>query len=72
MDLALLLKQVVGTILFSLIGLLIFALFFWAVVRTCPFSIRKEIEHDQNVALAVIIGAGIIGIAIIIAAAVHG
>ena len=33
---------------------------------------RKEIEEDQNTSLAVLIGSVIIGIAIIIAAAVHG
>ena len=35
-------------------------------------SIRKEIEDDQNTSLAIIIGSVIIGIALIVAAAVHG
>jgi hypothetical protein len=34
--------------------------------------VRKEIEEDQNTALAVVIGAVIIGIAIVIAAAIQG
>ena len=42
------------------------------IVKASPFSIRKEIEDDQNTALAIIIGAVIIGVALIIAAAVHG
>ena len=37
-----------------------------------PYSVHKEIEEDQNVALGVIIGAMLIGVAIIIAAAIHG
>ena len=35
-----------------------------------PFSLRKEIEEDQNVALGVVIGAVILGLAHIIAAVV--
>ena len=37
-----------------------------------PFSIMKEIEHDQNVALGVVMGAILLGLAIIVAAAIHG
>jgi uncharacterized membrane protein YjfL (UPF0719 family) len=36
-----------------------------------PFSLRKEIEEDQNVALGVVLGAVVIGIAIIVAAAIR-
>jgi uncharacterized membrane protein YjfL (UPF0719 family) len=41
-------------------------------VLVSPFSVKKEIEDDQNNALAIIIGALIIGISIIIAAAING
>ena len=37
-----------------------------------PFSMRKEIEDDQNTALAIVIGAVILGLAIIIASTIHG
>jgi uncharacterized membrane protein YjfL (UPF0719 family) len=37
-----------------------------------PFSIRKEIEEDQNIALGIVIGAMLLGIALIIAAAING
>ena len=43
-----------------------------SVVKITPFSIRKEIEEDQNVSLAVLIGAVLLGIAWIVGAAVHG
>jgi hypothetical protein len=36
------------------------------------FPIKKEIEHDQNVALGIVIGSIMIGIALIIAAAIQG
>ena len=63
---------IVATLVFSLIGLVMFALAFWIIAKVSPFSIRKEIEVDQNVALGIVIGAVIIGIALIVAAAVHG
>jgi hypothetical protein len=37
-----------------------------------PFSIRKEIEEDQNIALAIVMASVVIGIAMIIVAAVSG
>jgi len=37
-----------------------------------PFSIVKEIEQDQNTALAIVMGSVILGISIIIAAAIMG
>jgi uncharacterized membrane protein YjfL (UPF0719 family) len=65
-------RQLVDTFIFGLIGVLMCSLFFWIVVKICPFSIRKEIEEDQNISLGLIIGAAIIGIAIIISAAIRG
>ena len=67
-----LLPVLVTTLIFVLIGLIVFALAFLIVVLIAPFSVKKEIEDDQNSALAIIIGALIIGISIIIAAAING
>lgn len=67
-----LLPVLVTTLIFVLIGLVVFAIAFLIVVLVSPFSVKKEIEDDQNNALAVIIGALIIGISIIIAAAING
>src|SRR5215204_5999253 len=67
-----LLPVVLTTIIFVLIGLVVFAVAFFVVVKITPFSVKKEIEDDQNVALAIIIGAIIIGVAIIISSAIGG
>ena len=66
------LPTVVTTLVFVVIGLIIFALAFLVIAKATPFSVRKEIEEDHNVALAIVIASVIIGSAIIIAAAVHG
>jgi uncharacterized membrane protein YjfL (UPF0719 family) len=60
------------TFAYSLLGIVVFALSFALIARIAPFSLRKEIEEDQNVALAILIGAVILGLSIIIAAAVGG
>ncbi len=63
---------VVTTIVFVILGLIIFALAFLVIAKATPFSVRKEIEEDQNIALAIVIASVILGSALIIAAAVHG
>ena len=60
------------TIIFVALGLIVFAVAFLIVVLVTPFSVKKEIEDDQNISLAVIIGSVIIGVAMIISAAIHG
>jgi len=67
-----LLPIIVTTLVFVILGLIVFALTFLVIAKATPFSVRKEIEEDQNVALAVVIAAVILGSALIIAAAVHG
>jgi putative membrane protein len=62
----------ITTAIFTAFGLLIFGLAYVIILKATPFSVRKEIEEDQNVALAVVIGAIIIGISLIIAAAIQG
>ena len=60
------------TIVFVVLGLIVFALAFLVIAKASPFSVRKEIEDDQNVALAIVIASVILGSALIIAAAIHG
>lgn len=67
-----LLPVAVTTIVFVAIGLVVFAIAFLIVVLVSPFSVKKEIEEDHNTSLAIIIGALIIGIAMIIASAIQG
>ncbi len=67
-----LLPVLLTTIIFVTLGLIVFGIAFLIVTFITPFSIRKEIEEDQNTALGIVIGAMIIGIAIIIAAAING
>ncbi|HYN26291.1 MAG TPA: DUF350 domain-containing protein [Pyrinomonadaceae bacterium] len=67
-----LLPVLVTTLLFVLLGLVIFALAYMVIDKVTPFSVRKELEEDHNVALAIVIASVILGSALIIAAAIHG
>jgi putative membrane protein len=66
------LNVLITTAVFTVFGLLIFGLAYTIIVKATPFSIRKELEEDHNTALAIVIGAVIIGIALIISAAIQG
>lgn len=72
LDLAPIVKAIVSSVIFVGIGLVVFLIAFWLITKVTPFSIRKEIEEDQNTALGIVIGAVIIGLALIISAAIHG
>lgn len=67
-----LVSTLVTTLVFVVLGLIIFALAFFVISMAAPFSVRKEIEDDQNIALGIVIGSVILGSALIIAAAIHG
>jgi uncharacterized membrane protein YjfL (UPF0719 family) len=62
---------VIETIVYSIIGLVIYMIAFWLICKISPFSVRKEIEIDQNTSLGIIIGSVMIGLSIIISAAIH-
>lgn len=66
------LKHLEAAVIFSVLGLLVFALAFAVMSKLSPFSIRKEIEQDQNTALGILMGSVILGIAHIIASAITG
>lgn len=67
-----LLDVLIGTLIFVIVGLIFFGLAYVVLNLILPFSIRKEIEDDQNTALGIVIGSILIAIAIIIAAAIKG
>ncbi len=63
-------QALLATLLYTGVGVGVFLMAFFVIAKLLPFSLRKEIEEDQNVALGVVIGAVILGLAHIIAAVV--
>jgi uncharacterized membrane protein YjfL (UPF0719 family) len=58
-------------VVYGLVGLAFLALAYFAIDRMTPFSFRKEIIDEKNLALAVLLGAVFISVALILAAAIH-
>jgi uncharacterized membrane protein YjfL (UPF0719 family) len=66
-------KYVVSALLFSGIGLGVYILGFVVLDMLTPkVNIWKEIVEKQNMAVATLMGACMLGIAIIIGSAIHG
>ena len=63
-------RALVDSIVYSIVGTLVLCLSFYVIEKLLPFSMRKEIADDQNVALGIILGAFVIGLSLIIAAAI--
>lgn len=70
MDWGSLLHGILDTAIYSLVGIAMMGIGIVLVILFTPFSVKKEIEDDQNTSLGIIIGAVILGIAIIIAGVV--
>lgn len=66
------LQGVLASVIYSIIGLAVFVAGFFVIRLILPFDVHKEIEADQNTALGIVIGSFILGLAIIIAAAISG
>lgn len=67
-----LLHQLLVAAVFSILGVVILGLVWLILIKVLPFSLRKEMEDDQNVALGIVLGSLILGISLIIAASIHG
>lgn len=63
--------SIVGSILYALIGVIIFWLSFLIIDKMTPYHLWGEIVEKQNVALGIVVGAMCLGISIIVAAAIH-
>jgi len=60
-----------GSVLYAVIGVLVFWLTFVIIDKITPYDLWREIVEKQNVALGVVVAAMSLGICIIVAAAIH-
>ncbi|MBX3585495.1 MAG: DUF350 domain-containing protein [Ramlibacter sp.] len=63
---------VFGSILYALIGVVVFWLSFLVLDKLTPYNLWEELVEKQNIALGVVVAAMGLGISIIVAAAIHG
>ena len=64
-------NNLVAAIVFAALGIVTFIVAFIVVDRLTPYDLWKEIIEDQNSALAILIGFAALGVALIIASAIH-
>lgn len=65
-------QHLFAAIVFSIVGVIVFFSSLLLMEKLTPFSIIKEIGEEHNMAVAMIVSAIVVGIALIIAAAVLG
>ena len=65
-------NQILASLIYSAIGIVIFIIAYKIIEKLLPFSLTKELSEDDNTAVGVLMGSVMIGLAIIIASAIHG
>jgi uncharacterized membrane protein YjfL (UPF0719 family) len=65
------LANLINALVFAFLGIFVFVVAFFLLDKLTPYHLWKEIVHEHNVALAILVGALSIGICMIIAAAVQ-
>ncbi len=63
---------VLGSLLYALLGVIVFWLCFVIIDKLTPYNLWAEIVERKNVALAIVVGSTAIAIGLIVAAAVKG
>ena len=66
-----LVTNVIAAVVFAVLGIVILVLSFVGIDRLTPYDLWREVVEKQNTALALLIGIGLLGASIIIAAAIH-
>jgi uncharacterized membrane protein YjfL (UPF0719 family) len=64
-------QAIAASILYAVIGIVVFCITFVTVDKLTPYNLWKELVENKNTALAIVVGLGALGICIIVAAAIH-
>ena len=62
--------NILVSIIYGLVGILLLLIGYYIYELITPFSVKKELLEDQNIALGVVVAAFILGMAVIIASAI--
>ncbi|MGH2664565.1 DUF350 domain-containing protein [Flavobacterium sp.] len=66
------LKPIVNSLIFSLLGIIILLVSYFIIEKLTPENTWKELVQKNNTAVAIVFAALIIGMSMIISAAIHG
>ena len=65
------LQIVSNSVLFALLGVILFVAIFLIIDKVTPYHLWRELVEKQNTALAIVVGFFALGICVIVAAAIH-
>lgn len=65
-------KPILNSLIFSLLGIIILLIAYFIIEKLTPENTWKEVTQKNNIAVAIVFAAFIIGISMIISAAIHG
>jgi len=61
-----------NSLLYSFLGVFVFWVCFIVIDKITPYNLWKEIVEEKNMSLAIVVAAMCLGIAVIVASAIHG
>lgn len=64
-------QVLINSFLYSILGVVVFWVSFIIIDKITPYDLWGEIVEKKNIALSILVGAMCLGIAIIVAAAIH-
>ncbi len=62
---------IIATVLYSFIGVVMFWISFLVIDKVTPYDLWGELCEKKNTAIALVVSSMCLGIAIIVAAAIH-
>lgn len=65
-------QAIVNSIIYSLLGFVILLVAYFVIEKMTSENTWKEVVEKNNIAVAIVLAAFIIGISMIISAAIHG
>ncbi|QDQ27186.1 DUF350 domain-containing protein [Chitinimonas arctica] len=65
------LDYILASLVYSLLGIAVFWLSFIIIDKLTPYDLWKNLVEERNQALATVVGAMCLGVAIIVASAIH-
>ncbi len=70
-DLGLQIKYIISTIIYSMLGFILFVGALYVIEKITMFSIKTKVVSEGNIAVAIVLGSIMIAMGIIISSAIH-
>ena len=71
MDSQLHIEYILSSLVYGVLGFILFIFSLWIMEKLTPFSLQKKITEEANIALAIVVAAMIIALGLIYSAAIQ-